>query len=198
MYFKLNPSVRKLLAHPMGELFTGPPLESIPKAILWMQSIRPSLFSDLITEKSSRIICVGDVVSKHMMEHPLLGRIIKMCFVDGETQRGAKIHFNLPEGMLQKTVTNPRGMINSEVATFIQKYANDPLQYFVMVDGEEDLLVLPAILDSPDDTFVFYGQPPNTDADPPIPAGCVGIHVTADLKQNYRKVLDRFDRIVNL
>jgi len=198
MYFKLNPSVRKLLAHPMGELFTGSPQESIPKAILWMLSIRPSLFSDLITDQSSRIICVGDVVSKYMLEHPQLGRIIKMCFVDGETQRGAKIHFNLPDGMIQKTVLNPRGMINSDVINFIQKYSNDPVQYFVMVDGEEDLLVLPAILEAPEDTFVFYGQPPNTDADPPIPAGCVGIHVTVEMKKNYRKVLDRFDRVTSL
>lgn len=198
MYFKLNPSVRKLLAHPMGELFAGPPAESLPKAILWMHSIKPSLFSELLTDQSSTIICVGDVVSKSMMEHPQLGPIIKMCFVDGETQRGAKIQFKLLDGMIEKTIVNPRGMINSEVADFIRKNSKSPLQYLVMVDGEEDLLVLPAILEANEGTFVFYGQPPNTDADPPIPAGCVGIHVTAEMKENYRKVLDRFDKITSL
>ena len=29
----------------------------------------------------------------------------------------------------------------------------------IVVDGEEDLLTLPAIVESPDDAFVVYGQP---------------------------------------
>jgi uncharacterized protein (UPF0218 family) len=193
MYYHLNPTVRKLLAHPMGELFSGPPAISLPKAILWMQSIRPSLFSSVYNTESSGIICVGDIISKAMIEHPQLSPLVKMAFIDGETQRGTKVKPKLPEGIIECTLSNPRGTINSEIADFIVKKFHDPLQYLVMIDGEEDLLVLPAVLESDEKAFIFYGQPPITDASPPIPAGCVGIFADSAIKQKYRTILNRFD-----
>jgi uncharacterized protein (UPF0218 family) len=197
MYYKLNPSVRKLLAHPMGQLFTGPPNISLPKAILWMQSIKPSIFSDPITPNSTFIICVGDVISKGMLDHPQLSKIVKMCFVDGETQRGQKVVFKLTNTIKQKTFENPRGMINEEIFTLVKKWQRDPLQYLIYVKGEEDLLVLPMVIAMDTPSFVFYGQPPITDATPPIPAGCVGIYSDESMKNHYKKMLDRFDKVDN-
>jgi uncharacterized protein (UPF0218 family) len=178
----------------MGQLFTGPPKEALEKVVLWIQSIHPSVFSDVELASSPKIICVGDVVTKNMLEHPLLSKIVKICFVDGETQRGAKVVFKKLEGMVERKVVNPRGMINSEIFDFIPKKLKEPLKYLVYVEGEEDLLVLPAVLTS-EHNFVFYGQPPITDADPPIPSGCVGIYLESDIKSKYNAILERFDKV---
>ena len=177
MYYKINLAVRQLLGYPMGELFTGSPNVSLPKALLWMELIKPSLLSDPILPQSTFVICVGDVISKGMLDHPQLSKIVKMCFVDGETQRGTKITFKLTDRMVKKTFSNPRGMINDDIFGLVKKWEKNPLQYLVFVEGEEDLLVLPMVLSLSTPSFVFYGQPPITSADPPIPAGmCWNLH----------------------
>lgn len=56
-------------------------------------------------------------------------------------------------------VKNPPGQMTGEAIALIKAKLQEPEACRVMVDGEEDLLVLPAILFSPDGADVFYGQP---------------------------------------
>jgi GTP-dependent dephospho-CoA kinase len=195
LHFRLNYDVRKLIAYPMGELFTGPPSVSLEKAILWMKSIRLDLFSSVKSKSSPKIICVGDVISKAVIEHPKLKELVKYCFIDGGTQRGNKIEITTDLYFVKKEFHNPPGLINNQIFTFIKETLEDPLQYMINVIGEEDLLVLPAVLEANSSAFVFYGQPPVTDADFSIKAGCVGIHANPETRTRFKKVLDRFDQI---
>jgi uncharacterized protein (UPF0218 family) len=53
---------------------------------------------------------------------------------------------------------NPAGGITIEAWHAIKRALGDR-EAVVVVDGEEDLLALPAIVESPDNAFVVYGQP---------------------------------------
>lgn len=194
MYYQITKTVRLMLARPKGELFTGMPDVSFPKVIAWLTSIYPTLLKERITENSPKIVCVGDIVSKAMLEHPVLSDFVKMCLVDGETQRDTKITFTLPKGMQEARVFNPRGMINSDIFAFLKKNYASKLRLLVYVEGEEDLLVLPAVLEGESGYYIFYGQPPITDAQPPISAGCVGVQVNEKIQSEYKEILNLFEK----
>jgi uncharacterized protein (UPF0218 family) len=61
-----------------------------------------------------------------------------------------------------------------------------------MVEGEEDLLVMPLILFVKDDTYIIYGQPPITDSGETIPAGMVIISVNQQMREKVLRILNTF------
>ena len=195
MYYKLKPSMRKEFAKPLGQLFTGDPDTSFPKAINWMNNQFEDLLGSSDLEKSHIIIGVGDIVSKEIIQNKILKPFVKYLFIDGGTQRGRN-RFIFPEleKIAKKNFYNPAGFINEEIFEFIRETINDDYQYLVVIDGEEDLLVIPAILES-NNSFIFYGQPPITDIIPPIPAGCVVINNNSEIKQRIRKLLEQMERV---
>jgi uncharacterized protein (UPF0218 family) len=56
-------------------------------------------------------------------------------------------------------VKNPRGTISEEAFTIIQEALKETARVKIVVDGEEDLLTLVAVLAAPENSFVVYGQP---------------------------------------
>jgi len=55
-------------------------------------------------------------------------------------------------------VKNPAGVITQESWNVIKKAMNEH-DVLILVEGEEDLLTLPCIVESPNDGLVLYGQP---------------------------------------
>ena len=51
---------------------------------------------------------------------------------------------------------NPAGVITMEAWNTVKRGMKER-EAVIVVDGEEDLLTLPAIVESPDDAFVVYG-----------------------------------------
>jgi uncharacterized protein (UPF0218 family) len=78
-------------------------------------------------------------------------------------------------------VTNPAGVITSEAWDTIKEALKDG-DAVVFVDGEEDLLAIPAILESPDNAFVVYGQPSE---------GLVVVTASPEIKREVRKIMNR-------
>jgi uncharacterized protein (UPF0218 family) len=191
-HYILPTHLRKEFARPIGELFTGSPEVAIPKVIYWLKQGYPSCFKDVNPLRCLKLICVGDVVSKAMIDNPILQPLLKICFVDDITQRGAEISWeHIP--FHQITLENPKGAISEEAINFIRTVIHNTESHFVKVIGEEDLLVLPAVLEGDTTTIVFYGQPPLTDLDPPVPAGCVAIQVTPNIKERLRSLFAQFE-----
>ena len=195
MFYKLKPSMRKEFAKPLGQLFIGDPDASFPKAIIWMKNQFSELFGDSTLEKPLLVIGVGDIVSKEIIQNKFLKPFMKYLFIDGETQRGRnRFIFPKLENMTNKTFNNPAGFINEEIFEFIRETIKDDNQYLVNINGEEDLLVIPAILESKN-SFIFYGQPPITDVIPPISAGCVVIYNKPEVKQRIKKLFEQMERV---
>jgi uncharacterized protein (UPF0218 family) len=127
--------------------------------------------------KPSRVISVGDIVSQHMLA---FGLPLDVLIVDNRTMRKAinPIVVDADQTLFAK---NPPGTITEEAWDAI----NDAIGYEgktkVMIDGEEDLLTVVAVLSAPKDALVVYGQPN---------VGVVAVKVTEERKENMWRIVD--------
>ncbi|MHA1610673.1 MAG: DUF359 domain-containing protein [Promethearchaeota archaeon] len=193
MLYHLPKNLRHHLARPIGELFDGSLTETRPKVDDWLENQIQKLFpiSEIGIPRSLIISCVGDVITESLLTHPRWQKHLKYCFIDGGTQRGAYPTLKIPPNFQTQTLTNPAGSISDEVITFLKATYLDDHQYIVNIVGEEDLLVIPLILVLTQG-LILYGQPPITDLSPPVPAGCVGLHIDSSLKEEMRLWFDQF------
>lgn len=107
----------------------------------------------------TRVAVVGDVVCTTFIEFVGVPRI---CIVDGKTLR---TRYGNIEGVLHMFYNihrcrNPPGTISSECLSTIASAMHYPGKQLVVVDGEEDLLALAAVLvGTKHIDYVAYGVP---------------------------------------
>jgi len=113
--------------------------------------------ADLLAEAGDPLVAVGDVVTYHLLE---AGRPPDVAVVDGITQRGA-VEATIRERVVEGApdVSNPAATLTADLLGAIRRGLDDPGPTTIVVDGEEDLATLPAILAVPDGASVVYGQP---------------------------------------
>jgi uncharacterized protein (UPF0218 family) len=118
------------------------------------------LFSSVneIKIPSKKLITVGDVVSYNAIEDGLNPDII---VVDLKKMRvpvdeKAKILFKKFKAK-EITVRNPAGNITDELQQAVKESLKEESNVKIFVNGEEDLAVLPFILESPLNTVILYG-----------------------------------------
>ncbi|MHA1338953.1 MAG: GTP-dependent dephospho-CoA kinase family protein [Promethearchaeota archaeon] len=179
--------LRKELAKPFGKLFEGTIEQNIKIVPKWLEDnlklINPDYF----------IICVGDVVSKSFINSSSTNNRLKMCIIDGKTKR-EKYKFNINEILpFKETIINPKGEIRGNAVIKLEKLLQSDKKYLVIVEGEEDLLVLPIIELIDENNVIIYGQPPITDAEINIPAGMVVVIVSSEIKQKARSIFSQFE-----
>ncbi len=126
------------------------------------------------------IVAVGDIAALSFVEQNIP---LKLAVVDLHSQR-QKAFSKLTELGLQPGLTakNPAGMITKNLAEQLFKALNEK-QPTLLVEGEEDLAVLPTILFVPLNTVVFYGQHNE---------GLVKIKVNEAAKTKARHFIERF------
>lgn len=142
--YKLTPRIRKKLKEPIGTLIQGSFAETAKK------------FKEIIEEKKpTAIISVGDAVLKNFLENNIFP---SLSIVDNKVMRMSiqPISFAVEKIF---NVKNPPGTITREAVTAIQKAMGSKCSVKIVVDGEEDLLTLIAVLYAPEKSFVVYGQP---------------------------------------
>ena len=143
----LPEKIRLQFKTPLGKLLTHPP------------------------KRNGRIITVGDITSHNFLKQ---GIIPNLAIIDLKTNRDQHFQNILEVGFADKKykkISNPAGMITHDLIMAISQAKNS----LIVVDGEEDLAVIPTVLLSPLGTYVFYGQPNQ---------GLVEILVTPQIKQN--------------
>ncbi|MGQ9529917.1 MAG: GTP-dependent dephospho-CoA kinase family protein [Candidatus Bathycorpusculaceae bacterium] len=163
--YTLTPELRIRLKKPLGMLIRGSYTETMKKLLDMTKE-----------EKPPTIISVGDTVSKNIAENHLLPQL---AIVDNKVMR-RKIQ-PIPT-TAEKTihVKNPPGTITEEAITAIQEALKSNCHAKIIVDGEEDLLTLVAVLYAPQNSFVVYGQPYE---------GIVIIKVTQEKKAEVSEIL---------
>ncbi|MFZ1549132.1 MAG: DUF359 domain-containing protein, partial [Microgenomates group bacterium] len=104
--------------------------------------------------------------------------------VDFKTRRKALV---MSEKNIIFDVKNNSGTVDAKAANFISerimKAIKSETKFEVRVDGEEDLLVLPAVLCAPLESVIFYGQQK---------LGIVMIIVTEEIKQKMKALIRCF------
>ena len=167
MALVLTEELRLKLKNPMGLLIEGD-VKSVMDRLL-----------PLIQDK--RIISVGDIVSQNLIEHEIFPELV---IVDGRNLR-AEIGDNI-DCNNTITVENPQSEITGELWVAIERFFKDKTKRFkkILVEGEEDLAVMPAVLHGDGDTVVLYGQPER---------GVVIIEVTEDKKKEISEYLNEME-----
>jgi len=163
--YRLTPELRRELKKPIGTLIQGSFDETIKK------------FKDFVKKENLPIIIsVGDIVSKNLAENNMS---VKLSIVDNKAMR-EKIQPIALKAHNTLYVTNPPGTITEEALAAIQKALKHDCCVKLIVDGEEDLLTLAAVLYAPENSFVVYGQPLE---------GIVVVKVTEQKKAEVTKIL---------
>lgn len=138
----LTPSLRRKLKKPLGKLFPA-------------VDVRGEEFLALVTG-APFVVAVGDRVTETLQE--TTGRSPDIFVVDGMERRTAR---EVPRIAHASTIKakNPAGRITKAALDAMKKAFAGEKPVMVLIEGEEDLLAIAAVLDAPMGAVVFYGQP---------------------------------------
>jgi len=190
---KIPEKDRYKFAQPLGRLIEGTRKETIlqvEKIIRDYQKSIPKL----------KFYIVGDIVTQDFLANTYLNSFIRLCIIDERTQRNEiKIgNENFFEEIIE--FENPQGSINRKSFILLEKIIQSNKKTLLKITkGEEDLLVLPLVLKLPlnknETNFVFYGQPPITDAKFHIPEGIVIVEINKRIQRVVKKFLSIMDGV---
>ncbi|MFC7074992.1 GTP-dependent dephospho-CoA kinase family protein [Haloarcula halophila] len=113
----------------------------------------------LLADAGDPIVAVGDIVTYHLLE---AGRTPELALVDGRTHRSTvdeEIEAAVGGFDRRVTVENPPATLTEALLAAIRDGLDDGGTTLIVVDGEEDLAALPAVLAIPTTGSVVYGQP---------------------------------------
>ncbi|MGP3667437.1 MAG: GTP-dependent dephospho-CoA kinase family protein [Candidatus Bathyarchaeota archaeon] len=140
----LPEDLRVELKKPLGELLRGSEDEVNVKLREWFRVHKPKT-----------VIAVGDKVSSTLA---VLNIAAKLYIYDEKTKR-AEIKKPKIKADRFITVKNPPGVLTENSLNTIREMLNLEGSTALKVDGEEDLLTLPAIFYAEENSVVIYGQP---------------------------------------
>ncbi|MFI5265191.1 MAG: pantetheine-phosphate adenylyltransferase [Candidatus Levyibacteriota bacterium] len=153
--------LREELAKPLGEI-----IQDVPLAL-----------------DSSKTITVGDMVTKTFRDKNIQP---KLSVIDNKIER-SEHPFDLKgfDGNILE-IKNPAGTVSSELTNEILRLSkkDGARKEIIVIDGEEDLAVLPVLLAFPLGFHVFYGQPGK---------GMVQIIISEEIKNKARAFLQQFE-----
>jgi uncharacterized protein (UPF0218 family) len=140
--YTITPELRIKLKEPFGILIKG----SFDQTMEKMREIK--------TQNPPKIISIGDTVTKNLHDYHIP---TDLAIVDNQCMR-KKFQ---PTGYSSKAVIvkNPQGTITREAVEAVKEALNSSEPVHIVVEGEEDLLTLVAVLYAPENAVVVYGQP---------------------------------------
>jgi uncharacterized protein (UPF0218 family) len=157
----LPDSLRSELKEPVGPVYTDP--------------------QALLEDAGLPIVAVGDVVTDHLLSVT----VPHVASVDGLTKRTALDEpIDLSPFEQRITVENPAAALSKELLGALREALDADATTVIVVDGEEDLVTLPAVVAAPSGTSVVYGQPDK---------GMVLATVDEELTADMRDLLSRMD-----
>jgi len=140
---KLTNELRARLKFPLGELLKGTPDQNMRRVLEAIER-----------EKPKRIVCVGDVVSRNAIK---AGVPVDVRIIDNRIMRKKTEPMKL-EAKRILYVKNPPSMLDLTAWQALSE-AIERGDSLMVVEGEEDLLTLAAIVEAPVMSIVIYGQP---------------------------------------
>ncbi|MFX1500939.1 MAG: DUF359 domain-containing protein [Promethearchaeota archaeon] len=183
---------RHLFAEPLDILIAGSRKETIAQVI--------NIFQDYLrSENFLNFYLVGDIVTKDFLSNHFLKSFVKICIIDEKTKRN-QINIEFEE-FFEQTIelNNPEGTINKDCWKLFREVIKSEKKTLIkIIEGEEDLLLLPLILEIPIiegvKNFAFYGQPPITDSNFVIPQGIVIVDVDKKIQEKVKKFISTMEK----
>ncbi|WP_336362145.1 GTP-dependent dephospho-CoA kinase family protein [Halalkalicoccus salilacus] len=131
------------------------------------------------------LITVGDVVTYHFER---IGHTPDVAVVDGLTERDT-VEDDVARTLeasdaRRREANNPAATLSESMLRTLREALEAAEPTVIDVDGEEDLVTLPAIAIAPDGASVVYGQPGE---------GMVHVRVDSEVRERARGLLNRMD-----
>ncbi len=166
----LPDELRSVLKEPLGRLCRGEGLDCVM-----------AMEKDL--ERAHKLVAVGDMTAYYLLK---AGLVPDLLIVDNKTKRlpVSDLVLDKLDHKSYKTVPvqNPAATLSSDLLDRIRESMQGQEKIKIIVEGEEDLATLPAILYSPLGSAVVYGQPNE---------GSVLVDVTAEKKLHIEELMKR-------
>ncbi|MBO3804224.1 MAG: GTP-dependent dephospho-CoA kinase family protein [Candidatus Brockarchaeota archaeon] len=163
---KLRQSQRALLKRPIGSLIPGSGDAAWRGVLEAVSKLKPKA-----------IVAVGDETSM-LFARKEFGA--DLYVVDGAVMR-KRVAGEVFKAKKVLRLRNPPGSISGKAWETVRKGLSIGGGAAILVEGEEDLLALVAVLEAPLGSLVFYGQPGE---------GLVAVQVTEAKKEELRKIVD--------
>ena len=163
--YSVTPELRVKLKEPFGMLIQGSFDETMRK-----------MYSIVKREKPPKIVSVGDTVSRNLHAYQMNPQL---SITDNQRMR-KRVKQEVFKGKNVVHVENPQGTITEEAITAVREALESDEYVHIIVDGEEDLLTLIAVLYAPEKSLVIYGQPYE---------GIVVVEVTSEKKAEAMEIL---------
>ncbi|HID04731.1 MAG TPA: DUF359 domain-containing protein [Aigarchaeota archaeon] len=160
--------LKEELRKPLGVLYVGDVTSSSRQAV-----------EAILARGAEPVVTVGDVTTSSFIKQDLKP---KTAIVDYRFERvdfRERVDFS---GYRVVRIRNPAGCISPEAAEAVFSAVQDEGSVVLVVEGEEDLLALPAILACGDGGAVAYGQPKT---------GCVVVFVDGAARGRVVDILRR-------
>ena len=126
----------------------------------------------------SIIITVGDRTTENLLQLDIKPQIQIVDGLEKRNKRTVPIDDTVNTNL---SCRNPPGEITDESIQVIQKAFSSEPPVRIIVDGEEDLLVIPVCIHAPENSIVMYGQPNE---------GLVVVTITPEIRAKVQKILD--------
>ena len=149
----------------------------IPLGILLLESQTDKTNIEKYFSGNSYVITVGDRTTEKMIG---FGLIPSLQIIDGKEKRAKREPPKLANA-IELTVDNPAAEITSQSIDIIKKAFTMQPPVRISVNGEEDLLVIPACVYAPENAIILYGQPNE---------GLVIVKITPEIRNKTQKLLD--------
>lgn len=162
--YSLPDSLRQQLQQPIGFITKNP--DDVREAV----------------DTAPSTITIGDITSLTLVKNDIFPTL---AVIDQKSQRQSlpidemNTFFAKPD----YTLLNPAGTITTSFADILKSAIDYQIPQILKVDGEEDLLALPAILLSPLNALVIYGQKD---------LGMVVVQITEGKKDYVKNLLSQF------
>jgi len=142
--YRVTPELRAKLKKPFGILIQGS-----------FEETMQTLGNIVEREKPSKIVSVGDIVSRNLHANQINPQL---SITDNKSMR-KRVKQQVFTNKRLVHVKNPRGAITEEAIEAVKESMKSDDHVHILVDGEEDLLALVAIIYAPEEALVIYGQP---------------------------------------
>lgn len=160
----ISPKDAQLLKQPFGTL--------VPDKEVTKQKVESML------KGAGKVVAVGDATTERLIS---FGIMPDVAVIDGREQRSKRSY---PANYHAKELRcrNPSGTISKDAVEALQDALKAEPPVRVLVEGEEDLLALPAFALAPEGSVVLYGQPLE---------GLVVVRITPAKQKQAKDLMDR-------
>jgi uncharacterized protein (UPF0218 family) len=164
---KLPDSIREQLKTPLGIL------------LLEKDVTKQNILNHI--SKNSFVITVGDRTTEKMIN---FGLTPSLQIIDSQEKRVKREPPKNTDILTELTCDNPAAEITPQSIDAIRQAFLSKPPVRLIVNGEEDLLVIPVCIYAPENSVVMYGQPNE---------GLVLIQITPEIRNKTQRLLDSME-----